>query len=332
MGRGVRILLAAVVALLLLAGATYAAVGAYVYDEISRVDAGTCVRRFPDVTPATFAYDSDTLQRLRPLALGGLLMPDYRAVSFAARAEPDVTIRGWFIPALSGGGAPAVIMVPGRASCRRDWNVLVPAGMLHRAGFAVLLIDLRNHGASDVTNGRYAGGMREFRDVLGAWDWLRDAQGMPATRIGLFGASLGSAAALIAAGAERQVAAVWEDSSYADTETRINEELTQRGYPTVLSSLGGVMAQVIGGDDIYATSPLTAVRQLGGRPLFIAHGAADTTTSVHHAEDLAAAARGAAVDVAVWIVPGAEHTQEMVVAPAEYEQRLVDFFRVHLGA
>ena len=44
--------------------------------------------------------------------------------------------------------------------------------MLHRAGFGVLLIDLRNHGASDIDNGRWAGGSKEFLDALGAWDWL----------------------------------------------------------------------------------------------------------------------------------------------------------------
>lgn len=49
-----------------------------------------------------------------------------------------MTIRGWWVPAPEP-EASAVILVHGRDGCRRDWNVLVPAGMLHGAGFAVLL-------------------------------------------------------------------------------------------------------------------------------------------------------------------------------------------------
>ena len=65
-----------------------------------------------------------------------------------------------------------VVVVHGYTACRRDGWVLLAAGMLHRHGFAVLAIDLRNHGDSGRTGGRHTGGIRESADVLGAWDWL----------------------------------------------------------------------------------------------------------------------------------------------------------------
>ena len=74
--------------------------------------------------------------------------------------------------------------------------MLLAAGMLHKAGMAVLLIDLRNHGDSTVVNGRYAAGTREYRDVLGGWDWLV-AQGHPAARTGVFAAYVWSQPASI---------------------------------------------------------------------------------------------------------------------------------------
>ncbi|HLO35912.1 MAG TPA: alpha/beta fold hydrolase, partial [Candidatus Deferrimicrobium sp.] len=107
-----------------------------------------------------------------------------------------------------------VILVHGYNACRRDWTVLLPAGMLHQAGFGVVVPDLRNHGDSDIDDGRWAGGAKEYRDVLGAFDWLR-AHGVPGERIGIFGASLGAATATIATGEEPGVAALWADSSYA---------------------------------------------------------------------------------------------------------------------
>ena len=108
--------------------------------------------------------------------------------------------------------------------------------MLHRNGFSVLLIDLRDHGDSTREDGRFAGGTDEYRDVLGAWDWLRTEQGLPPASIGLLGISLGAATVLLATGQEPAVAAVWEDSSYADLGTAIDAELKRRGVSDVPAS------------------------------------------------------------------------------------------------
>jgi fermentation-respiration switch protein FrsA (DUF1100 family) len=74
------------------------------------------------------------------------------------------------------------------------------------------------------------------------------------------------------------------------------------------------------------------VSQLAGRALAIVHGAADPATQPHHAQDLYAAAKASGVQVdAPWIVPYAGHTWEVLVARAEYEQRLVAFFGAHVN-
>ena len=49
----------------------------------------------------------------------------------------------------------------------------MPAGMLHRAGFGVLVIDLRDFGLSDREDGHWAGGIDEYGGVTRAWRWLR---------------------------------------------------------------------------------------------------------------------------------------------------------------
>ncbi len=53
--------------------------------------------------------------------------------------------------------------------------------------------------------------------------------------------------------------------------------------------------------------------------------------SPSYAADLTAAVRADGGTVEPWIVDGAEHTQAIVVEPAEYERRLDAFFEAALG-
>ena len=221
-------------------------------------------------------------------------------------------------------------MVHGLGRCRRSPTVLLPAGMLHRLGYGVLLIDLRNQGESTVNTGRYAGGTVEYKDVLGAWDWLRNSKGLPADRIGLAGMSLGAATAIIAMGQEPQVAAVWEDSGYSDIGAAISDELARNGYPTFLAP-AAILVGRLQGVDITALGPLDAVPKLNGRPIAIIHCTGDTRMPVKHAYALRQAIEGHGWHPYVWIVEGSDHTQAVYDHPAEYESRLSEFFGPAIG-
>ncbi len=338
--------------LALVAGVAYLGAGFSLYDGLSKVTAGCGTAdtgggpRFATVTPATLDYTANdfgagdlTASMVLKTDVAALRMPDYQDVSFPSRTAPgtpSATIRGWWVPGPTA-DAPAVILVHGRDSCRKDWNVLLPAAMLHRAGFATLLIDLRNHGDSDLTSGptrgRYYAGVVEYLDVLGAWDWLVQDRGIAPSRIGLVGTSLGAGSVLLAAAHEPRVAAVWEDSSYADIQQRAAEEIEYKtGLPLgFLAPAGGIAARLAAGIDIYGETPLTAMTAMAGRPLEIVHGAGDVYTRPHHAQDLYDAAVRAGVDAGLWIIPYAGHTWGPIVAPAEYERRLAAFFGEHLG-
>jgi dipeptidyl aminopeptidase/acylaminoacyl peptidase len=315
-----RALLAAIVVLIPVVA--YVSASAVVWDRLTSLP-GPCGDRWASNTPEAFEVpDSYTLDTT-PWA-----MPPPIDVRLPSR-DPRIEIAAWWLPAAaseSGGPAPAVIVVHGFTACRHDHAVLLPAGMLHRNGFSVLLIDLRDHGDSTREDGRFAGGTDEYRDVLGAWDWLRTEQGIEPSRIGLLGISLGAATVLLATGQEQGVAAVWEDSSYADLGTAIDAELTREGYPTFLAFGGVLAARIISGDDLVSYSPLDAVATLAGRPLAITHGTADTRLIVEYGHQLEAAARAGGGPVEAWYVDGAGHTEAMVTHPDEYERRLVGFF------
>lgn len=306
------------------------------FDVVSRVDArcgffedGT--PRFGEYTPASFgtagvstdfvAADFDTTP---------YLMPAYEEVRFDSRDGVDLV--AWWVPAARA-DAPAVVVVHGKGSCRHDPVVLLPAGMLHRNGFAVLMVDTRDMGDSEIVDGRFTGGIEEHLDALGAWDWLRE-RGLPASRIGLLGGSNGAGTVLIAAGEEPLVQATWEDSGYADLTVAIDEEVRRAGYSDVLTPGGKLWARLFG-IDLDSLSPADAVRKIGTRRLQLVHGISDDRVHPHHVVDLARmreeATRGRGPDLEPWLVPLAEHVEAAFAVPDEYERRLVAFFGDALG-
>jgi pimeloyl-ACP methyl ester carboxylesterase len=151
---------------------------------------------------AAIAHRFTTAQRRAPVAPAA----GTATVHFLSR-DGRARIAAWYDrPA---GCHAAVVFVHGRGTCRGDelkCNGAVLAGALVAAGIAVLRIDLRGHGTSSA--GRLTYGQNERHDVLGAVDWLK-AQGHD--RIGLLGASMGAASALLAATEEPAVAALVAD-------------------------------------------------------------------------------------------------------------------------
>ena len=300
----------------------YVAACVWLYDRLTRVPANSPIFASPN-TPASFMTP--------PVDTTPYLMPDYEPVEFPDRTG-TVGIGGWWIPAADRPDAPAVIAVHGYTSCRRDERVLLAAGMLHRHGFAVLAIDLRNHGESGRPTGRHTGGVRESADVLGAWDWLVAGGQRPAERVGLFGISLGAASVLIAAGDEPRVAAVWADSSYGDIDDATRAELRRNHLPPFLLPGGLLAGRLLEGPGLRDKSPLVAMGRLAGRPAYITHGTADTRLEVFYADQLRRAATTNGVPAESWIVDGCGHADAIVDYPAEYERRLVDFFERTIGA
>ncbi len=326
--------LVAVVLVLAYAGVSYA-----VFDGMSTAKGG-CWDSAKANTPEHFIVDAkwgaglaDTYQ-----------MPTPEDVVFHPRdaTAADINLAAWWIPAdgVSAASAPAVVVVHGIMSCRREASVLVAAGMLHKGGYSVFVMDMRNHGDSGFSaDRRIAGGSVEYLDVLGGWDWVR-SQGVPADRIGIVGFSLGSAVVLIAGGEEPAVRAVWADSSFTTTSQAmalfLHDQLTQQGSPLAAVSdtlmPGAVLWGRANGVDFLRFDPVTEIAKYQGRHLAFAHGADDPVLPASMAttnHDAAAAAGARVADV--FVVPGAGHTEADYADPAGYETRLNAFFAEALG-
>lgn len=304
----------------------YVGAGVIAYQDLSAVRAHCAGTTHASDTPADFTINDGAASPQPDVA--PYRFTDATEVSFPARGD-DLTIRAWYAPPREPGG-PVVILVHGFNACRRDWNVLLPAGMLHRAGFGVLLPDLRNHGESDSDGGRWAGGAKEYRDVLGAWDWLVE-EGVPPSRIGIFGMSLGAATVVIATGEEPRVAATWADSSYASFAIAAAEYAEQRGYPGWVADPAVLIGRRLGDPELAVRDPSEELAHLAGRPLFIVQGTADTIVLPHNATDLAADAMAGGTAVEPWLVSGAGHTESMLLAMDAYRDRLIAFFSGAIG-
>jgi dipeptidyl aminopeptidase/acylaminoacyl peptidase len=305
-----------VVVVLLIAG--YLAFEYYVFSQLTVVDPTSSIN-LPN-TPDDFKVrggphiDFDTTP---------YEMASYEAVRFPSR-QAGVQLAGWYVATEP--SAPAVLLTHGLRQCKCDSNVLTAAGMLHRNGYNVLLIDLRNHGQSDVVNGRAGFGGYEYRDVLGAWDWLISAKGFSADRIGLYGVSMGAATTLIVLGQEPRVAAAFVDSPFYDVGELLADELGRMGIPSLLAPGSLWIGRVVTGDDLLLHSPQEGLREDNGRPIYLVHGTIDGRIDVRHHYEYEALARATGADVTNWVVDGAGHVESAFVAPVEYEQRLVDFF------
>lgn len=319
-------------------------IGSYVlFDTMSAVAARCGERspgeqRFQENTPARWtladAGDVDVLwpTSSRTIDMTPYAMPDYVEVAVASRDPSIGPLSAWWVPGRTA-ASPAVVVAHGNGSCKSDHVVLLHAGMLHRAGFGVLLIDQRDMGDSAYQDGRWAAGTEEYLDVLGGRDWLVDTQGLPASKVGIMGNSGGAMAVVIAAGMDTSVAAAWEDSSVADLGHGLRDEIAFRGLPEALNLLvpGGLLIGKVVGFDPSAISELDMAATIGTRPFAIVHGEQDPKVPATHARELADVVARAVPGYEPWVVPCAHHVEAAFCATAEYETRLVDFFGDALG-
>ena len=313
--------------------AGYAGASYYGYDRLT-ANTAHCDNRFPDYTPASFGTEGiRRTSRAGGFATKPYAMPGYQEVSFPSRdaRQPRLTIRAWWVPAEKA-GAPAVIVVHGSTAAATTRSSCCRRGCSPATASRCSMMDMRDEGDSDIEDGRSGWGSEEYLDVLGAWDWLQSAQGLPASRIGLMGESLGASSAIIAMGEEQAIAATWADSAFADLGVLFDERIAREGFPTWLRPGVIALAKIIANDDLTARRPVDEVEKIGARPLAIVHGLADGDLDVHHARDLAAAHATFVPGYEPWLVPRALHLQAAFAAPAEYERRIVEFFRASLGA
>lgn len=257
--------------------------------------------------------------RAPALITPGLLGLPYRRVRLQSHGA---RLAAWHLPCE--GARAGIVLCHGHNNGRGQLLSLLRP--LHEAGFHVLLFDFRSHGLSGGSVCTY--GYHERSDVHAAVRWLREHAGVE--RVGLFGISMGGAAALMTAAEDPEIAAVVTDCAFA----RLEEMVGQRFFflpERLRETLGEAVRQWAerwSGTVVAEVDPEASVRAWSPRPLLVIHGERDMLTPADHGRRLAEAA---GEDAELWIVPWAPHAGSRWVAGKAYARRVTAFFRRHLG-
>ncbi len=154
--------------------------------------------------------------------------------------EVDVDVGGWALPGhltVPGDAVGTVVFAHGSGSSRHSPRNRFVADQLNAAGLATLTFDLLTDAEAKDRRNVFDIGLLASRLVL-ATDWVRGEHATADLPVGLFGASTGAAAALVAASdRSRQVAAIVSRGGRPDLA---GDRLGLVTAPTLL---------IVGGDD-----------------------------------------------------------------------------------
>lgn len=261
---------------------------AYRFALIYRVRAGYPRRHPPTCTPAAFGLPFEEVDVPTD---GGLVLP------------------GWFIPA-GPDRAPGVVLVHGWESARD--RTLPHAQVLHAAGFHVLTLDVRGHGANGpealpMSVGEYAADAR-----AGVAAILRRPE---VSRAALLGHSMGAAGSLVAAADNPDLSAVIAVAAPADPHrlTRQTFRLARLPLPDPIAwPLAWLTTRVYlkpRGHTVSSISASRAVRDITV-PVLLAHGSDDGVVPVGDLRRLAEARRAARPEAVTetLVVDGGKHS------------------------
>lgn len=260
------------------------------------------------VLPINYARRVARPARTQPPLSPADLGLDYEEVSFST--SDGLTLRGWYLPSRNRAAVIAAHPLKGnRAS-------LLPQGaVLAEAGYGVLLLDLRAHGASEGQATSFDG-----TDVEAAAAYIATRADVDPGRIGALGLSLGACAALQAAARTPQIKAVVADGA---SPTTFRDVPTPRSLAHWLDlPFQWVSFQVWQREDTAAARPLVeAIADIEPRPILLVSGARSEYENAF-AHELQAAAPSASL----WEIPEAGHIGGWRARQDEYRIRMITFF------
>ena len=248
----------------------------------------------------------------------------YENASFEPRGEPGITLRGWYIEVDP--NAPVIIQthgMPQNGKCKPE--MLLMQGYLAEAGLNSLSFDLRNYGDSDVDSDYISIGQKEYKDLLGAYDWLITEKGYSPGKVGMTAFSLGGGAA-IAFADEPGIGALWLDSAVLDFPLVIKNELDRLGFPSFFAGPGVRVGGWLAGVSLTERSPLEAADNAGERPVFLTHGKEDPRVSIEHSQTFEARMISNGANVTTWYVDERGHVDALWGNSDEYSSKLAEFF------
>ena len=242
----------------------------------------------------------------------------------------DVTLEAWWITPLETNNK-TVIVTHGIGTSRRDFNALLPAAMLVKSGFNVLLVDMRDTGGSTCTDGRHSAGQEESSDFAEVALWLKNQKGVPARSIGMFGVSGGAIMTSLLPAKTENVSAFAMEGTIFDFSKAATAEVEFQGFPGFLWQFAEVSANLFHGVDLGETSTKTGIEKAGNRPMLILHGDQDERLDYQSSVDFYNYAKSVGANIELETFVDANHTEGMLTETDRYAELLTVFFDRNLG-
>ena len=277
--------------------------------------------------PAKGITDKDELAKLD--AAAELLLEPMKSAD-------GVPLRSFLVPARSGVPRFGAVCVHGLF--RSAFELETVGSMLRDLGGEVLLLEYRNHGGSGRAKATFGTG--ESRDVAAALAVLRDRPQTKERPLVLFGVSLGTVAAALAAPDAPRLAALILDAPIDDLHA-VGDRMLQ-GFaarrnqgPTLPAPIRSLMlfgAGTFGGVDFDHANAREALSRLpkSVAVLFIAAGQ-DDRVPVDSVKSWFDALPTEVDKKDLWIVPEAKHGKVWEVDPAGYRAHLEQILDRALG-
>jgi uncharacterized protein len=258
---------------------------------------------------------------------------------FDVRAPGGALLRGWKVTPPNPNGS-WVLLFHGVADNRV--GVIGQSEFLLRAGYSVLMMDARAHGASEGSIASY--GWLERNDTREVIDHLLgsiakrctiDLPCPPPKHIFALGESMGAGIALQSAAADPRIEAVVAEASFADLREASYDYAGLRKSPllgkTLLAPFSWTLlyrGKKAAGFPLGQISPMKAV---GARafPVLLICDEKDEALPCRHSQMIYTAARG---PKDLWMVPGAFHTAALGFQPEEFKRRVLTFFATYAKA
>jgi uncharacterized protein len=260
---------------------------------------------------------------------------------FTVRAPDGVALRGWKVRPRNANGS-WVLLFHGVADNRM--GVIGQSDLLLKAGYSVVMMDARAHGASDGPMATY--GWLERNDTKSIIDALlatehagsrlappanpRAPRDPPAKlHILALGESMGAGIALQSASADPRIEAVVAEASFANLREASYDYAGLRKSPllgkTLLAPFSWTLiyrGEKAAGFSASGVSPEESVAERAF-PVLLICDEHDEALPCRHSEMIYAAARGSKQ---LWKVPRAFHTAALGYQPEEFRRRVLAFF------
>ena len=258
---------------------------------------------------------------------------------FDVRALDGALLRGWKVRPRNPNGS-WVLLFHGVADNRV--GIIGQSEFLVRAGYSVVMMDVRAHGASGGPIATY--GWLERNDTRSIIDALIQSELSPCItvqwsgpgapcrlpqHIFALGESMGAGIVLQSAAADPRIEAVVAEASFANLREAAYDYAGLRKYPWLGKTLFApgtwtllYRDEKLAGFPVAEVSPERAVAARAF-PVLLICDEKDVALPCRHSQMIYAAARG---PKQLWVVPRAFHTAAYGFAPEEFRRRVLAFF------